>query len=254
MLLGEPPRTQYDLHFALFGVPVRIHPMFWLVSAILGLGGGLGTDMRRAVVHLATWIAAVFVSILIHELGHALMMRRYGYSPSITLYGMGGLASAGAPSGHRARRQGPLDQVLISVAGPGAGFALAGLIVLLLLATGHTVLVGLLGHVAPIVQTNSIQIEILREFVNDMLWICLLWGFVNLLPIYPLDGGQVAREVLLMVDSRTGIQRSLILSIATGAGVAVLGILGEQIFIALMFGYLAYSSYTTLQNYSNHWR
>lgn len=253
MLLGEPPRTQYDLNFILFGIPVRIHPFFWLVSAILGLGG-LGEDMRMAIVRLLIWMAAVFVSILIHELGHAMMMRRYGYSPSITLYGMGGLASAGTPSGPRARREGPLDQILISLAGPGAGFALAGLIVLLLLATGHTVLVGLLAYVAPIAQTDSIQIEILGRFVNDMLWICLLWGFVNLLPVYPLDGGQVAREVLLMVDSRTGVQRSLTLSIATGAGVAALALLGGDFYVALMFGYLAYSSYTTLQHYSNHWR
>ncbi len=254
MLLGEPPRTQYDLHFALFGVPVRIHPLFWLVSAILGLSGGLAEDMRKAVVQLATWMAAVFLSILIHELGHAMMMRRYGYSPSITLYGMGGLASPGSPSGSRARREGPLDQVLICLAGPGAGFALAGLIMLPLFAAGHLAPPYWLWDVAPIPRMYTTQIEFLGWFVNDMLLICLLWGFVNLLPVYPLDGGQVAREGLLMVDSRTGVQRSLTLSIATGAGVAALALLGGDFYVALMFGYLAYSSYTTLQHYSNHWR
>ena len=36
MLLNEPPRTRGDIHFVLFGFPVRIHPLFWLVALLLG--------------------------------------------------------------------------------------------------------------------------------------------------------------------------------------------------------------------------
>ena len=40
MFLGEPPATQADLHFRLFGFPVRVHPYFWVVTLLMGLGGG----------------------------------------------------------------------------------------------------------------------------------------------------------------------------------------------------------------------
>ena len=44
-------------------------------------------------------------------------------------------------------------------------------------------------------------------------FICVFWGLVNLLPIYPLDGGQIAREILLLISPRDGIRQSLALSI-----------------------------------------
>src|SRR4051794_41088064 len=88
MLLGEPAPTQGDLHFRLFGFPVRVHPFFWLTTVIFGMGGGPADPQRTLV-----WVGIVFVSILAHELGHATMQRFYGGHPWITLYGLGGLAS-----------------------------------------------------------------------------------------------------------------------------------------------------------------
>jgi len=72
VLLGEPERTQADLNFALFGFPVRIHPLFWLVAVILGF---------RAIstpADLLIWVLAVFLSILVHELGHMAAARLVG--------------------------------------------------------------------------------------------------------------------------------------------------------------------------------
>ena len=87
MLFTEPPRTQYDVRFSVAGIPVRVSPFFWLVTLLFGASGG--TDA----VGLLTWVAVVFVSILIHEMGHALVQRYYGWEPSIILYQMGGLAT-----------------------------------------------------------------------------------------------------------------------------------------------------------------
>jgi Zn-dependent protease len=88
-----------------------------------------------------------------------------------------------------------------------------------------------------------------------LLQLNIYWGLINLLPVYPLDGGQIARELLLMADSRKGIRRSLVLSIGTGAVVAV-GVLvlqrGEGIFLAVMFAMLAYSSFMTLKAYDGN--
>lgn len=226
MLLGEPPRTQGDLCFSLLGIPVRVHPLFWLVAFLLGLN-------RSGVPEILTWIVAVFLSILVHEMGHAMVMRALGYRPWITLYGMGGLASYN-PSGSR----GPtaLGQVLISLAGPIAGFLLAALIV------GSMLVMGYSG------KTGS---ERFTDFLSVMLYINIFWGLVNLLPVYPLDGGHIAREIFLVFNSREGIRRSLILSIVTSVVLVALALGSGQLYIALLFGYMGYSGYQTLQAYTH---
>ena len=87
MLLGEPAPTQADLHFRIFGFPVRVHPLFWVVTVLLGLQG------RADPFETLVWVGVVFVSILVHELGHATLERTFGGHPWITLYSFGGLAS-----------------------------------------------------------------------------------------------------------------------------------------------------------------
>ena len=76
---------------------------------------------------------AVFLSVLVHEMGHALAIRSLGVQPWITLYGMGGLTS------HLGGRFPPMTQILVSLAGPGAGFAFAAIVVALIKASGHAV-------------------------------------------------------------------------------------------------------------------
>src|SRR5260370_30863543 len=71
MYLFEPPPTQLDLNFTLFGIHVRVHPMFWVVTAILG-------SNQRDAKYVLLWIAVVFVSVLIHEMGHVLLGRSFG--------------------------------------------------------------------------------------------------------------------------------------------------------------------------------
>src|SRR3954464_9130641 len=88
MFLGEPPASQADLHFRVFGFPVRVHPLFWIVSLLMGLGSGPADPQRTLV-----WVAVVFVSVLLHELGHGSVQKFYGGHPWITLYSFGGLAS-----------------------------------------------------------------------------------------------------------------------------------------------------------------
>ena len=85
MIIGEPPRTQADLNFHAFGIPIRIHPMFWVLTLLLGM------RYPKPEVLLA-WLLAVLISILIHELGHAMAFRYYGVASYIVLYSFGGLA------------------------------------------------------------------------------------------------------------------------------------------------------------------
>ena len=118
MFLAEPQRTAYDLNFSLGGVPVRVHPMFWLFTVLLGANDPVP-------LHLLIWVVAVFLSILVHEFGHSLAMRSFGWTSHIVLYSFGGLAVQDGSHGgfERPGRRGrdARTQIIISFAGPLAG-------------------------------------------------------------------------------------------------------------------------------------
>jgi len=241
VLLAEPPRTPWDLNFRILGIPVRVHPMFWLVGVLLGL-------RSPTPVTLAVWIVAVFVSILVHEFGHAVVMRAHGYRPSITLYALGGLASYGPGAAGSRRSGGAASQIAIAAAGPAAGFALAGVLMAILTVANVNVVVQfgppMLVHIGVTEIVGSVAFSI---FINDVFFICVAWGIVNLLPVYPLDGGQISREVLTMIHPAEGTRWALMLSCVTAVLLAVTALVQWQdTFTALLFGYLAYVSYTTL--------
>ncbi len=242
MLLGEPPRSGGDLNFGLFGIPVRVHPMFWLIAVMLGIQG------IEDVSQLLIWVVAVFVSILIHELGHALTMRAYGLWPWITLTGFGGLASAD-PAG--SQRIGPVGQILISFAGPGAQFLLVAVLAAVLMATGHSV-VRIPDSLLPLFIPGELVVSWgLDMLLRYLMVVSVSWGVLNLIPVYPLDGGQIARELMVTASPRNGIPHSLILSIVAAAAAAYVALSTGRTFLAIMLGFLAYGSYTTLQAYRN---
>lgn len=243
MFWGEPPRSEYDIRFSLLGIPVRIHPLFWVVAIVLGI-------RNPSLAFLLAWVAAVFVAILIHELGHALAMRAYGFQPSIALHGFGGLTSFGSTGSYRSAGYSALGQVVITAAGPGAGFLLAALVAVLLSFTGHEVEIWWIMRYIPQPFTLGVGSLVATKFVNNLLVVSVLWGVVNLLPVYPLDGGQIAREVFLKASPRDGIRLSLIVSIATAVGIAVIAVTQwNEYYVAVLFAYLAYSSYAALQSY-----
>lgn len=257
MLIGEPPPTQGDLHFRLLGFPVRVHPFFWLVTLFLGLRADVDA------VDMLIWIGVVFVSILIHELGHATMQRHYGGHPWITLYSFGGLASCNDCD------RSPWRQIVILLAGPGAGFLLAICVLGALRASGHVAGFALsqnrlspqlpagtvYGPLGPcVVYFGHLDSTILKRIIWDLLQVNIMWGLFNLLPIYPLDGGQISRELFTLRNPRNGIYLSLQISVAVAVLIAVYAGLHQDIYLALMFGYLAYASFQTYQAYRNHWR
>jgi stage IV sporulation protein FB len=233
MFMTEPQRSPYDLHFSVAGIPVRVHPWFWLVSVLLGM------NLRDPKLVLV-WIGVVFVSILVHELGHAITARAQGWEPWITLYGMGGLASY-RPTFYR-----PWTQVLISFAGPLAGFLLAGLVILLVVVSGHSSdFFGWTFGNGPHLAERS-RVAFIVVFLA--LQVNIFWGLINLLPVLPLDGGRIARELLSMVNPRDGNRHALFLSMFTATGLAIFGLLKlESVFMGIFFGWMAYNSYQALQ-------
>lgn len=245
-LFQPPPATRYDLRFNLAGIPVRVHPLFWLVALLLG-------SSSRSIVQILIWVFAVFVSILFHELGHAFAMRRYGQPSQIVLHFSGGLTIPepvwwGGRSANVALASG--QEILISLAGPSAGFLLAGLLIIGVIFSGGSIITTSLLGVIPYPAAVALPIggSVLNSLVTTLLWVNVFWGLINLVPVHPLDGGNVARYLLLKADPWDGVRKSLWVSVVTAGLVAVAGLffLGS-LYMALLFGFLAFQSYQSLQ-------
>lgn len=245
LLFQSPPPTRYDLRFNLFGFPVRVHPLFWLIALLLGSSGDITL--------LPFWVLAVFISIVIHEVGHALAFRRYGLSSQIVLHGAGGLTiPQSAMWGNRwaSVALSPNQEIVTSLAGPVAGFVFGGLIMgAVVLLGGSIFTTRLLGFIPlPAAALLPFGGRILNSFITIMLWVNIFWGLINLLPVYPLDGGNVARYILLQVDPRDGVRKSLWLSVIMGAVIALVALLLlRSVYMALLFGLLAFQSYQMVQ-------
>ncbi|HEV7224424.1 MAG TPA: site-2 protease family protein [Pirellulales bacterium] len=257
MFSVEPPHTQYDLHFAVAGVPVRVHPLFWLISLLLGVGAWNEPNPPKEIL---LWVAAVFVSIVVHELGHALAFRFYRQRARIVLYSFGGLAIADSQepfggygdyaSSYREER-GPGAKIMISFAGPLAGFLFAALVLLAIWLSGHQKPVVFGGPMLLAIPFEPYESENLNVVLRNLLFVNVFWGLVNLLPIFPLDGGQISRELLTHYHPRDGLRQSLLLSIFAAIVVALWALVKlEDKLMAIFFAYLAYVSYQVLQQIS----
>jgi Zn-dependent protease len=254
VLLGAPPRSQADLSFRLFGFPIRVTPWFWLAALLLGWSGSPGGDPHR----LVTWIVAVFASILIHELGHAFAFRHFGLRAHVVLYHFGGLAipeSAYGGSWSTRTRHG-FEPILIAVAGPAAQLITAAVFVVALMAAGKAPpLAGFVGEwLFEWALRWNLEFDLgskgLTTFLLYFLYVSVYWALLNLLPIYPLDGGQVARELFFLWDRTDALRHSLVLSVVAGGCTAAWGFWTGDTYLGILFGMLAYSSYTMLQAYS----
>ncbi|MBM4073571.1 MAG: hypothetical protein FJ271_32320 [Planctomycetes bacterium] len=260
MFLLEPNETPYDLRWRMFGIDIRVHPMFWLVTAIMGSGGN-----RIELDQVFIWIACVFVSILIHELGHVWMGQVFGSHGHIVLYGFGGLAIG---SNNLYRRS---ERILVCFAGPAAGFLFLALLFLLIWLRDADQFLGYLQLAKlqvglPPAREHLIHVLQVREFnhveftvVWNLIFINLLWGLVNLLPIWPLDGGQISRDVCLAVWPNAGLTRSLGISLVVSGLLALhsISVMANRpllpflpfgsTFTAIFFGLFAVQSFQLLQ-------
>jgi Zn-dependent protease len=245
-LFQELPSTPYDLRFSIVGIPVRVHPLFWLVALLLGSSGDL--------ILIPIWILVIFVSILIHELGHALAFRRYGQHSRIALQFAGGLTipePVSWGSGYANVGLTANQQIFISLAGPGAGFLFAALVWAIVLVMGGSVSAfWLLGFIPlPLGTMLPFGGSIVAALITALLSVNIFWGVINLVPVYPLDGGSVMRNVFVQVDPVDGVRKSLWLSVIAGAAVALAGFfVFRSLFMALLFGFLAFQSYQSLQH------
>jgi stage IV sporulation protein FB len=194
--------TPFDWNFELFGFRIRVHPMFWLLALLFSHDFQNRRPPYMNMLLTGIGVSCIFVSILVHELGHAFLIRYEGFRPEIVLHGFGGYALY-----HPYRAISPGMKMLISFAGPGAGFIFYGIVIL--------------------IKTQLMQLQPGRVpypvwyALGHLEYINLWWGVFNLLPIYPLDGGQIARVWMENRWRFSGLTNSLSISIVLSAGMAL---------------------------------
>ncbi len=179
------------MNLKLGSIPLKIHPSFLLVSVFLGMN-------EREPVTLALWVAVVFVSVLLHELGHALVGRAFGLTPRIELQGMGGMTYFEAARDELSAWR----SIAISLAGPFAGFAFALAVILLKRRLGVA------------------DQPLARDAFRFLLRVNVGWGVFNLVPMLPLDGGRVLQSISRAASPTRGD------AIAHGVSIAVACVLG----------------------------
>jgi Zn-dependent protease len=195
--------------FRLFGIPVTVHPSFLVIAVLLGLSG------RMPVAFLVAWVLVVFVSILIHELGHALTARSYGAEVEIELNAIGGLTSWAVPG----EELSPGRRALVAAAGSGVGVIFGGLV------WAFDQITGPYDGLAGFAVFNLIRVNV-------------FWGLINWLPIRPLDGGHLFSSLLQKVIPSRAETIGNVVFFLTAAGALVAGLLTQRIFLALLAGWL----------------
>ncbi len=238
------------IRFSIFGIPVEVQPFFWIVSALMS--GGLYADSKAGLLAAALFVVAAFISILIHELGHAVTGQKLGGGYArIALTAFGGLAYN---EGGRFTRQ---QQFWMVAAGPGAGFAflaliLAGLSLIFGAADVLAYTQQVLFYIRAPFQSDAF-LNFLQEkpfihlFIRHLLWINFWWGIINLLPVLPLDGGRITE---LFVRPQKLVYQ---IGIAAGAAMALYAFLSLQsIYTAGLFGFLAWQNYKAMKE--NPWQ
>jgi len=188
------------------GIPLRIHPSWFVILGLATVAfqqqysqqlSSSGSGIELWGLGLLTALL-LFVSVLLHELGHSLVAIQQGVQVrSITLFLLGGVASV--------ERECPtaMGSLMVAAAGPLVNLVLAAL----LLASGHSV-----AHASPL----------LGAMVNELGGLNLILALFNLLPGLPLDGGLILKALVWQWSGsqRKGIQ----VATATGRFLSLLAI------------------------------
>lgn len=192
----EPLPTRWDLHWRMFGAEVRIRPIFWASCLLLGVIyyrdpdiGGMGMFWF--------WIGAVLISLLAHETCHILAARLFGTNVRVVLSGLGGQV-------HGLEERKRWQRVLILLAGSLGNLLLCG--ILWMIADPHW-------NPLPVDRLGPDWTRFIAHAVEIAFLINAFWALLNVLPLWPLDGGRAAVEMGEGLLGRSGQVVALLASL-----------------------------------------
>lgn len=190
------------------GIDTYIHWSFGLLVLWAAYSSWSGAGTLLAIVFGVAFLLAQFASVLLHELGHALVARRYGLrTRHIQLTPLGGIASIDSLG-----LVAPRAEIAIALAGPIVNVAIASILGLVTATTGAS----------------------LYGFLPALMWANLILAGFNLLPAFPMDGGRVLRAWLTLkkgprVATRTAVKLGKVIAV----GLSILGIFTNPMLIAV---------------------
>ena len=216
------------------GVRLRVHVTFPLLFVLTVLSGVRSGATANTIIGTVGLVATVFVIVVLHEFGHALVARRFGIrTHDILLLPIGGMARL-----ERMPRN-PRQELLIAVAGPAVNVVFAACLIAVLAAFGHTDAIG---------ATSSDQTRVTVWTVLAQLFIInLSLAAFNLLPAFPMDGGRALRALMAIRSrdyakaTRSAARVGRICALVFGLA-ATLGLGSPLLFIIAVFVWVAAGS------------
>lgn len=198
------------------GIPIYLHFTFLLLLVFIAANQ---RQHGEPILGGLALVIAVFTSVALHELGHAMMARKFGIgTDDIVLYPIGGVA--------RLRSMGEnLQEFWIAVAGPAVNIVIAGLIAIYLYLGGHWETIS--EEIAANLSTNTFP-----DLLQRLMAINIILVIFNMIPAFPMDGGRVLRSLLTMAMSK---ERATAIAAGIGQALAIcfvlIGLLMGQVFL-----------------------
>lgn len=183
----------------IFGIDFRIHVTFFLLLFFIYVSALKQYGTRTAIMAVL-FICAIFGCVLIHEIGHSLIARRYGKeAKSITLLPIGGVATM------EEMPEKPQQEIAMSIIGPLINLAIAGVLFLFV------------GQWSGIKVVNMYP-DSMNSFLSGLISVNIILAVFNLIPAFPMDGGRVLRGLLAL---RMDFIQATSLAVSIGQGLAL---------------------------------
>ena len=202
------------LRFNLFRIPITVRGSFLIIAVLLGFSG------IRDPAFIVAWVVIVFVSILIHEFGHAFTARSLGAVVAIELNGIGGLTRWSVP----ASQFGPGRRALVAFSGSAVGVVFGGMVWAIAAQFGPYS--GLTAFV-----------------ISRLIFVNVFWGLLNWLPVRPLDGGHLLEALLEKIAPDRAETIARVVFTFTAGAALIAAIRFRLIFIAVLAGWLLLSEF-----------
>ena len=188
-----------------YGTQVRLHGSLILLMGLYASYCAVQLHPLHTAWYVLLTVAIYFCGLL-HEFGHALAARRFGIRTRVILmHPLGGVAKLDALPNN------PRVHLLVAVAGPAVSLVIAGLCVALIFSSGASI----------DVMRSSFWLSMLCQLA----WFNILFVVLNLLPVYPMDGGRVLWSVLAMCTSPSTARRvTSWVGLAASAGISAFAV------------------------------